>query len=354
MRYVQVIAVVFLLAAVAFAQDQPTITWENITAFQSVQKIDYATAPDDVGELVSGWLRISPDGQRIATINRANDVLIWDVMNAEPIHSYRVEGGDGINANMLDIAWSDDGQVVYSLHNDGAAYTVSVYELQTAAQQVAVAPLGNDLPVRVWAGDDADTAWLEVLPQDVSEMPYVVRLSMDTGSVQETVLSAPEADPMAMVRIGRMPAPLAVTSTPEGLVQLWDLEQGERLSAVQLDNIPAFGHMNGPAGRRLLWRDPQSQQLSLLDFDTESNQVVAALDGTYYQGLLLGPDASVVIGVNADLEPRVVAWDVASGERVDLGEYRECGRTPDMIQLSEDGTTLAIGCDTGIDIWRID
>jgi hypothetical protein len=60
-----------------------------------------------------------------------------------------------------------------------------------------------------------------------------------------------------------------------------------------------------------------------------------------------------VIGVNIDLEPIIVAWDVASGERLDLGFYRECSRTPDMVQISEDGTTLAIGCDTGIDIWRV-
>jgi hypothetical protein len=50
----------------------------------------------------------------------------------------------------------------------------------------------------------------------------------------------------------------------------------------------------------------------------------------------------------------VVAWDVKTGERTILGEYRECNRPqPDMTRLSEDGTTLVIGCDTGLDIWRI-
>ena len=65
-------------------------------------------------------------------------------------------------------------------------------------------------------------------------------------------------------------------------------------------------------------------------------------------------DVLEALGVNIDLEPVVVAWDVASGKQTQLGTYRECSRTPDMVQVSEDGTTLVIGCDTGLDVWRID
>ncbi|MFW5691150.1 MAG: hypothetical protein ACOCXZ_01505 [Chloroflexota bacterium] len=49
----------------------------------------------------------------------------------------------------------------------------------------------------------------------------------------------------------------------------------------------------------------------------------------------------------------MIAWIVETGERIDLGTYRECSRQPDMVRLSTDGTTLVIGCDTGLDVWRV-
>ena len=69
--------------------------------------------------------------------------------------------------------------------------------------------------------------------------------------------------------------------------------------------------------------------------------------------LLLNSSASVIIGINVDLKPVVVAWNVVTGERIELGEYRSCDRQPDMVRLSVDDTTLVIGCDTGMDIWRV-
>jgi hypothetical protein len=57
--------------------------------------------------------------------------------------------------------------------------------------------------------------------------------------------------------------------------------------------------------------------------------------------------------VDVDDEPVVVAWDVATGQQYHLGTYRQCNRPPDMARLSEDGTTLVIACDTGLDIWRV-
>jgi hypothetical protein len=80
---------------------------------------------------------------------------------------------------------------------------------------------------------------------------------------------------------------------------------------------------------------------------------VAALDGAYAQAILLSPAADVILAVNLDLQPVVVAWDAATGTRYDLGEYRTCGRTPDMVRLSRDGSTLVIGCDTGFEWWRV-
>ena len=339
--------------SVAAQTDRPVVGWENVTQLQSVGGIDYADAPEEAGELISGWLRLSSDGAQVVTINRDNDLLLWETDSGELQDVYSVRGVDAINTNMMDIAWSGDDAAIHSLHTDGTAYYVGVYSAATGDLQVVEVPAETDAPVRVWADADPAYTWVEVMPSDSAQTPYVLRLAVEDGAVDVRQPSAPEADAEADVRIGRMPAPLAVTATEGGTVRLWDLEGGAVLADAQVDGMPVFGHMNGAAARKLVWRDPASQEMQLLDFETGENITVASLDGAYVQALLLAPPADVVVGVNIDFVPEVLAWEVSSGEQVRLGAYRECSRTPDMVQMSADGTTLVIGCDTGLDIWRV-
>jgi hypothetical protein len=133
------------------------------------------------------------------------------------------------------------------------------------------------------------------------------------------------------------------------------LETGETL--YEVDNgtgqPSVFGAINNPP-THLVWRDNANESLYLLNFETGENQLIDELNGDYAQWFFLGHDASVILAVNLGFEPNIVAWDVATGERTVLGEYRPCNRPqPDMARLSADGTTLVIGCDTGLDIWRI-
>lgn len=336
---------------VATPVDGAPINAANVAQLRTVSQIDFEDFRAEAGEIVSGWLRVSHDGALIVGINRANDVLLWDAQRGALLDAYTVQGVDGSNANMLDIALDNDGETVISLHTDGTNYYVAWFRAGVLTQQAL--GLGTDVPVRVWSDAADDTrAWLEVLPQDPTQTPYVIAVAQD-GSFSETFPSVAETDMQAQMRIGRMPAPLAVTADPEGGARLWDLQAGALLHSVQLEQMPMFGHMNSGTARLLAWRDPASATLNVLNFETGQNTIVADLGGTYLQGLLLGVAGDVVIGVNLDLQPLVVAWDVATGARIELGEYRPCDRTPDMIQLSENGTTLVIGCNTGFDIWRI-
>ena len=118
--------------------------------------------------------------------------------------------------------------------------------------------------------------------------------------------------------------------------------------------MPVFGHINSANGRKLVWRDAYSDTLNLLDFENAAQTQIATLNGQYVQALLLGIEADVVLAVNIDLQPVIWAWVLNDTQPIVLGEYRPCGRTPDMVQLSENGTTLVIGCDTGIDVWRVE
>lgn len=336
---------------VATPVDGAPINAANVAQLRTVSQIDFEDFRAEAGEIVSGWLRVSHDGALIVGINRANDVLLWDAQRGALLDAYTVQGVDGSNANMLDIALDNDGETVISLHTDGTNYYVAWFRAGVLTQQAL--GLGTDVPVRVWSDAADDTrAWLEVLPQDPTQTPYVIAVAQD-GSFSEAFPSVAETDMQAQMRIGRMPAPLAVTADPEGGARLWDLQAGALLHSVQLEQMPMFGHMNSGTARLLAWRDPASATLNVLNFETGQNTIVADLGGTYLQGLLLGVAGDVVIGVNLDLQPLVVAWDVATGAHIELGEYRPCDRTPDMIQLSENGTTLVIGCNTGFDIWRI-
>jgi hypothetical protein len=125
------------------------------------------------------------------------------------------------------------------------------------------------------------------------------------------------------------------------------------MNIAKVENGPAvFGQINATA-EYLAWRDPQSEFLNLLDFITGENLIIAELNRQYVQGYFVTISGDVILGVNVDFAPIVVAWDVATGNRIDLGNYRHCNRVPDLIRLSRDGASLIVGCDTGLDIWRV-
>jgi len=164
--------------------------------------------------------------------------------------------------------------------------------------------------------------------------------------------SGPESDPDAFLRIGRIEPPFAITVTQKFLVKLWNLESGAVLATAQLDELPGAGQISID-GHYFAWRDGESKSLHLLDFKTGKDRIITSLEGSYIPFLLLNSSASVIIGVNVALKPMVVAWDTANGKRIDLGEYRSCTRQPDMVRLSQDSSSLVIGCDKGLDIWRV-
>ncbi len=341
------------------AQDSTEVmNAENIERLESVSRIDYAALSGEVGRIELGWFALSADGERLVVRNRDNELLVLDA-RGQVLDRYSVPGRDGLPATVLDADFDATGDTLASVHLDGMGYDVAYRQINYQHLQYFRFET-SDAPLRIWFDEQV---WLEVSPNDPREGRYVERLlpgALDqyqpgatlSGDEVSTILSGPENDPGAFLRIGRIKAPLAVTTSQEGALKRWNLEAGEVTATAQVDSLPGAGQLNA-SGRYFVWRDAESNDLYVLDFETGDNRLIAPLNGAYVPFLLLTPDADAAIGVNVGLEPVVAAWDTATGEQYDLGEYRTCGRQPDMVRLSQDGTTLVIGCDTGLDIWRI-
>ncbi len=359
MKLLWLLITLLLVVPLVQAQDETRIiTADNIRQLQSFRQVDFSDLPEGAGEIVNGWFVLSEDGNRLAAMNRQNSLLVWNEQ-VDLLDSYFIEGADSLPNTVLDAVFSSDNRQIVSVHAEGGAYYVayrSLDEKSTTYFQFRTA----DLPLRIWL---KETVWLEVvLPRTAAE-PYVVNLLPGlppeslfnkelTDDEQIRLLSGPENDNDSFLRVGRIEPPLAITVTRDNLVKRWNLQTGGVTATAQLNMLPGGGQVNA-AGTHFAWRDGESEALHLLDFETGEDRVVAQLGGQYIPFLFLSPAADVIIGVNVALEPVVVAWNVATGERIELGEYHTCNRQPDMVRLSQDGTTLVIGCDTGLDIWRI-
>ncbi|MDX1995732.1 MAG: WD40 repeat domain-containing protein [bacterium] len=351
-RLIVLLAAVLLVLTPVYAQETPVLNAENVTNFASVMQLDFETLPDELGTLIeTGWFTLSPDGNQAALVGQDGSVILVDV-NEGTATRYPLDVEAETSATILDMTFAETDLLV-ALYLDGVTYKVAVLNFTDETTQTIPFPVEADTPIRVWLDSSGTAVWLEVMPADPTEVYYVARLRLDSSEEVATLPSGPQNDPDAFVRIGRIRAPLAVTSTPEGLVKLWNLETGEVTAQVQLENTPVFGRIDETSGRYLAWRDPNSESLNRLDFEAGENQFVASLGGEYVQAILLSREADVILGVAIGDAPVVVVWDVESGERVDLGEYRTCNRVPDMVALSQDGTTLVVGCDMGLDVWRV-
>lgn len=317
------------------------ISADNIARLQAVTSIAFDDLPEAAGEIVNGRFIVNADGTRLAVVNRANAIVALSDFG-ELVGLCSVIGRDGLPATFIEGVFGAHTSVIVSLHTDGpTSYYVS--RCDAASGEQIVWPFSQTL-AEVWT--DSDAIWAS------DSASGVVHIDAE-GRVSALTVPSPDTDPTSAIRIGRIAPPLAVSVTEGGLVKRWDLENGMVTAAVQVKTgLPIYGHLSSD-GRYLVWRDPPSTALYVLDFAASTNVVVTQLNGVYIPFVFVAPAGDAVVGVQIDDQPVVNAWEVASGVRHDLGHFRTCGRPPDMARLSADGTALIIGCDTGIDIWRV-
>lgn len=390
MRILLIAIVVIGLIGVGIAGAQEDVEAEvisagNVARLGSVSRIEFADLPEEAGEVENGWFAISQNLRNIP--QRYDSEYIFALLSPQTgvtltddkgnfIGTSTVVGQDGLLAMPFDVSFSAGRgyPILTSIVSDGNEYKIALNWLGSNESAVIDFPPARiDTPLKIWSLhlDEAFSQlmwsiWLEVAPANSQTSPYVITTDVVMAEPSEfdlvssdympKIMNIPSSDPESVIRIGRIEPPLAVTVTEDGRVKRWNMETGEVTAEVQIDpaeGLPIYGAVNAGGEEYLVWRDPASNALHLLNFQTGEDRVVVQLDGLYMPFIFLSSAADVIIGVNVDDAPVVVAWDVATGERYDLGEYRECSRPPDMARLSQDGTTLVIGCDTGLDIWRV-
>lgn len=345
---------IMLSASMTTAQDAPVINADNFLQLQSVKRIDFENVPEEVGRIDNGLFMLNDDATRIATVNRDNHIIVWDD-DSNIVDTIIVIGADGLPGTFIGGVLSFDGRALAALFTDGASHLVTYHNLVEQTTDVVPFAYAPDTPITIWFDADASHIWFEVLPENPEDPQYVVQLPVDdlNTNTPQRFFNVPGNDVDAFARIGRVLPPFAITATESGLVKRWNLEQDAVTATVELGDIPVFGRIN-PQGSHLAWRDPFSQFLHLLAFETGEDQVIAPLHGDIVPFVLLGQDVDVIFGVNVNLESNVLMWEVATGVRHHIGEFRQCGREqPDMVRLSRDGSTLVIGCQTGLEIWRV-
>lgn len=355
---VMTVTMVMVFSLSAQDDDAPSLSAENVASLESALQIDFDGNPAEIGSVDSGWFVLSPDGQSAAAIRQDGGLVIYDTVTGEITGTY-VYQVDDLSTTVIEADFSASGEEIAVLHTDGERFYVALYHL--IDDELRVLPFEpveteGDMPRRIWLDDETRHVWLEVAAETVERYFYVARYPLPDAEDLEviSVPSGPEMDLDSFVRIGRIAAPIAITATFDNLVKRWNLETGEVTAEVQLDAAPVFGRISESTGTYLAWRDPASAALSLLNFDTGENTFIAPLNGEYVQAILPGPAADVVLAVHIGDDPVVMGWDVETGEQYELGEYRsDCERVPDMVRLSQDGTTLVIGCGVGFDIWRV-
>lgn len=357
-RWLLLVMSLIMVPALADETSPRVITNGNITDLRPVAWIAFDALPDDV-VIETGWFTLSADGVYLASVNTADDggMVIWDnTGELSDRFTFDRPSEAEFPPTILDAQFGvvGDGHTLATVTTtDGQRFMAAIH---TVGGETLEIPLSSEvgIPVRVWLDATAPYLWLEAVSPDPADLYQVVRVSLTAPFDVLILPSAPEHDTESIVRIGRIPAPLAVTASEDGHVRLWDLQTGEISAEVELPEIPVFGRVNETGGRQMAWRDQASQALHMLNFDTGEDHLVAEIGQEYIQALMLTPGGDLILAVHIGDDPVVTAWDTIAGERYDLGNYRaDCTRVPDMVQLSRDGTTLAIGCDAGIEIWQI-
>src|SRR5215470_15318634 len=94
-------ALLFVISISAQESSFPVITAANVRQFHSVLRIDFENAPLEAGKIENGWFALSPTGNLLASMNRANEMVVWNATDGSVFDTYTITGADGISNPIL-------------------------------------------------------------------------------------------------------------------------------------------------------------------------------------------------------------------------------------------------------------
>ena len=337
------LAVLFCLALLVClmtaAQADDRINAGNLANLKPAARIDFA---DIAADMRIGFFAANHDGGEFIVFDQAG--TLYRISPAGLLDSWTYRERESQLFSLIDAVYLN-GEA-FALYLLDSAFYINDMPLALDGSPLALGALEDSLVIEYMT--DGGEAFFQALRLDESNGAFQLAAS----------LPMPDNDSDApAVRVGRIDLPnLIVSDLAANELAVYRFPHAFTVEAGALFTVaggPAVVGAVNAAATHFAWSGPAAERLNLLDFASGENVIVAELGGAYAQYHLLTDDASAILVVNLDFAPRVYAWDVATGKRHDLGAYRDCARIPDKVALSRDSRSLIIGCDTGLDIWRV-
>lgn len=293
---------------------------------------------------------VRPDGEVLASVNFAGDVILWETTSWTEIQSLDV--GDDI---IVSLAWNPDGTRLATGTSDGrvlirdpagTAETVTFTKHADAPrtgslQSIAwhpdgdlIASGGGDERVRVWqAADGTELAELALAP--------ITRTVIDVAwSPDGERLAAAGADGALII---------------QGAVAVWQVDDWERTWSTMLDGPSGYAYAVAwsPDGDTLVSGDKLRR---VTHWDAESGEILWKRQGDANESRAVAWAPSgdrFVTGTSED--NGVLVWSVG-GEllaslRADEEPERNFGRYTNAVDWSADGTRIVSVGDGGMSLW---
>ncbi len=242
-------------------------------------------------ELVAGLIP-SPDGSLVALVDR-QEIIVSDSANGSTLYTFTVEASarfDRFNS----VVWSPDGALL-------------------------VADFGrNPVQILVW---------------DISSGTQVAQIDVP-GNYDMVMRLAPHPDGIR----------LAYADFP-GIIELVDMTSGESLSTVWHDIGAVYAL--AWSGEQIAATTGSDSTVYIWNASDETQVRRLEADGAFLWGLAWSPDGRLIAAGESSLEAgdpvRVLLWDAASGERLQVLEIEDSSPGDNVWQLdfSPDGSLLA-------------
>jgi WD40 repeat protein/predicted Ser/Thr protein kinase len=281
-------------------------------------------------------MAFSPDGRRVASLDRGGLVKVWDPEDGRDIASYQLDGDNidvaAFSPDLLRLAW------VSSFHKDlEATKIIKVWDLTTGKQVVALRGHPTRFITAMAFSSDGQRLASACSAEGTTQFFTIEQVKvwdLAAGRELQTLGAGRGSRSVNCLAFSPDGARIATgddskgNSSPDPAVRVWDVATGKQLQALPLDhNVLAVVY--SPDGKRLA----ASCGATVRVWDAASGKEVRTLPGAGSR-LAFSPDGSRLASNGPG--PNVVIWDVASGmESVRLPG--QCG----CLAFSPDGARLA-------------